>query len=439
MNPNSIPAAALSARQSSAQALAAALISTRDDTLALFNIFEQALPGLQVPLHADLNPPLWELGHIGWFQSWWLARFAAWRQGCRADPDSPRRPDRRADADALYDSSRVPHDRRWTLALPAADATRADLQAQLQDTLALLAQVAELAEVAEAAEVAEVTDLVKAAELVKRTADGPAQDDLLYFFRLALLHEDMHHEAALYTAQRLGVAVADARWQARALPAPPPALVFDAGPWRLGSEAAAGSGFAFDNELGLHEVLLGPTEIDAQAVRWAEFLPFAEAGGYDHDRWWTEAGRHWRQASGTSAPRYLRQGGSGWQQWRHGQWQALAMDQAACHLSRFEAEAWCRWAGRRLPTEAEWERAACSRPADCRWGDVWEWTASAFAPYPGFQPHPYVDYSAPWFDGRPVLRGASFMTQPRLQHPRYRNYFPAQRNDVAAGFRSCAL
>jgi gamma-glutamyl hercynylcysteine S-oxide synthase len=410
MNPTSIPAAAALARQSSAEALATALRAARDDSLSLFARVEQALPGLQVPLRAELNPPLWELGHIGWFQAWWLARYPAWRQGRRADPDLPRRPDRRADADRLYHSSRVPHDSRWTLALPDAEATRADLQAQLQDTLALLDGV---------------------------QVDGPADDDTLYFFRLALLHEDMHHEAALYMAQALGVAVADARWQARPLPAPPPALVFDAGPWRLGSEADAG--FAFDNELGAHALMLGATEIDAQALRWAEFLPFVEAGGYQHDRWWSAAGQRWRQATAASAPRYLRQDAGGWLQWRHGQWQALALDEAACHLSHHEAEAWCRWAGRRLPTEAEWERAACSRPTGFRWGDVWEWTASPFAPYPGFQPHPYVDYSAPWFDGRPVLRGASFMTQPRLRHPRYRNYFPAQRNDVPAGFRSCAL
>ncbi|MBC7728991.1 MAG: ergothioneine biosynthesis protein EgtB [Microbacteriaceae bacterium] len=430
MNTSSIPAAALLARQSPPQTLAAALSSARDDTLATFARFEQALPGLRVPLHAELNPPLWELGHIGWFQAWWLARFANWRQGWRADPAAPRRPDRRADADALYDSSRVPHDRRWTLPLPDADATRASLRAQLQDTLALLAEVVELAPVAPVAE---------AAEAARRVAGDPAPDDWLYFFRLVLLHEDMHHEAALYTAQRLGVAVADARWQARALPPPPPPLGFEPGPWRLGSEAAAGAGFAFDNELGAHDVRLGACQIDAQAVRWAEFLPFAEAGAYGQDRWWTEAGQRWRQTSGASAPRYLRQGGGGWQQWRHGQWQALPMDQAACHLSLFEAEAWCRWAGRRLPTEAEWERAACSRPAEFRWGDVWEWTASPFAPYPGFRPHPYVDYSAPWFDGRPVLRGASSMTQPRMCHPRYRNFFAAQRSDVPAGFRSCAL
>ncbi|HYN59702.1 MAG TPA: SUMF1/EgtB/PvdO family nonheme iron enzyme, partial [Rubrivivax sp.] len=260
----------------------------------------------------------------------------------------------------------------------------------------------------------------------------------LYFFRLALLHEDMHHEAALYMAQGLGIPIDDARWQPRALPAPASAgLALPAGPWRLGSEP--GLGFAFDNELGAHEVTLGPTRIDAQALRWAEFLPFVEAGGYADERWWDGAGRDWLAQQRPQVPRYLKREAGLWRQWRHGRWVELEPQLAACHLTRHEALAWCRWAGRRLPTEAEWERAALTRAREFRWGDVWEWTASPFAPYPGFVAHPYRDYSAPWFDGRPVLRGASFMTQPRMRHPRYRNYFPAQRNDVPAGFRSCAL
>ena len=92
---------------------------------------------------------------------------------------------------------------------------------------------------------------------------------------------------------------------------------------------------------------------------------------------------------------------------------------------------------RRLPTEAEWECAALAHPQDFAWGQVWEWTASVFAPYPGFEPHPYRDYSAPWFGSRTVLRGASHLTQPRMCHRAYRNYFTAERNDIAAGFRSC--
>jgi len=405
---NSAPA--LQARQGDAAALGAALQASRRDTLATFAAYESALPGLQVSPHAELNPPLWELGHIGWFQEFWLARSLNHALGHRADPDAPRRAARRANADALYDSSRVPHDSRWALPLPDADATRADLQAQLETNLHLLATV---------------------------DAASTARDAALYFFRLALLHEDMHHEAALYMARALGVPISDPRWQAAALPAPPAPLPFDAGVWRLGSTAA--EGFAFDNQLGAHDIALGPTLIDAQAVRWAEFLPFIESGAYADARCWSDAGWHWRQQHGLAAPRYLRRDTALWQHWRHGGWQALNRAEAACHLSFFEAEAWCRWAGRRLPGEAEWERAACSGDATFRWGDVWEWTASAFAPYPGFVPHPYRDYSAPWFDGRPVLRGASFMTQPRLRDPRYRNFFLPQRNDVPAGFRSCAL
>jgi ergothioneine biosynthesis protein EgtB len=393
------------ARSGDARLLAAALQASRRDTLATFAAYERALPDLQVPLRAELNPPLWELGHIGWFQEFWLKRNPARGGGHRADPDVPRPTGVRSNAEALYHSSHVPHDSRWTLPLPDADTTRAELAAQLDGTLHLL----------------------------EETGD---RDDALYFFRLALLHEDMHHEAALYMAQGLGIAIDDARWQARPLPEPPPSLHLEPGGWRLGSERDAG--FAFDNELDAHEVTLGATAIDAQAVRWAEYLPFVEAGGYGEERWWSDAGRGWLATEGATAPRYLRREGDTWQQWRHGRWRALDHREAACHLTFHEAEAWCRCAGRRLPTEAEWERAALMHSALFRWGDVWEWTASAFAPYPGFTAHPYRDYSAPWFDGRPVLRGASFLTQPRMRHPRYRNFFQAHRNDVPAGFRTCA-
>lgn len=395
----------LAARRGDAAALATALQAARHDTLAHLHRLQQALPGLLVPQRPTLNPPLWELGHIGWFQEFWLARNPQRAAGAAADPLAPRRAPLRAGADALYDSSAVPHTSRWTLPLPGLDATCADLATQLQQTLALLRQTG-------------------------------GSDAALYFFRLSLAHEDMHHEAGLYMARALGIAVDDARWQAPRLPAPPAALVFDPGPWALGSPADAG--FAFDNEGPARAVAVPATVIDAQVLRWADFLPFAEAGGYADARLWTDAGNAWRLQAGATGPQPLRRQDGQWQQWRHGRWQALAEDEPACHLSAHEAAAWCAWAGRRLPTEAEWERAAVTRPDAFRWGDVWEWTASAFAPYPGFQPHPYRDYSAPWFDGRPVLRGGSFMTQPRLKHPRYRNFFPAHRQDVPAGLRSCA-
>jgi len=393
-------------RHAGAAALRQALQDSRRDTLATFAVYESALAerGMAVPYDPALNPPLWELGHIGWFQDHWIGRNSQRTRGVQADPQASRSAPVRADADALYDSSRVAHERRWQLPLPGADGTRAE-----------------------------------AAEVLARTLDLlPAQDDAqaLYFHRLSLLHEDMHHEAALYMAQALGIAITEARWQATPLPTPPAALALPGGPWPLGS---ADTGFAFDNECGRHEVQIGPCVMDAQVLRWAEYLPFVQAGGYDQARWWTREGLAWRQKLGLACPRYLRREGDCWQQWRHGQWADLDLALPTCHLSQHEALAWCAWAGRRLPSEAEWECAACTAGDGFTWGQVWEWTSSRFEPYPGFVPHPYVDYSAPWFGSRAVLRGASFGTQPRMRHPRYRNFFPAERNDIFAGFRTCAV
>jgi len=406
MHEASVAPPARAARRGGPEVLAEALVASRADTLAIFAAYERAPCALQVPLRPELNPPLWELGHIGWFQEYWVARNRQRDAGVHADPDAARQPPHRAAADALYNSSLVPHDSRWQLELPDAAATREDLARQLDETLALLRR-------------------------------AQANDDALYFFRLALLHEDMHHEAALYMARGLGIAVDDARWRARVLPEPPRPLAVAACDWQLGSRP--GDGFAFDNELPGCATPLASYAIDAQVVRWAEFLSFVDAGGYEDARWWTDAGNCWREARSERRPRHVRRAAGGWEQWLGGRWCALDVREPAGHLTWHEARAWCRWAGRRLPSEAEWECAACSAPDDFRWGDVWEWTASRFAPFDGFVPHPYRDYSAPWFDGRPVLKGASHCTQPRLRHPRYRNFFAAERSDVPAGFRSCAL
>ena len=127
-------------------------------------------------------------------------------------------------------------------------------------------------------------------------------------------------------------------------------------------------------------------------------------------------------------------------QHRFGKLVRVPMAQPVIHVSWYEAEAWCRWAGRRLPSEVEWEAAAHQGATrGFRWGDVWEWTATTFRPYPGFVAGPYRDYSAPWFGTHKVLRGASFATHPRMRHPRYRNFYRPERDDVFCGFRSCAV
>ena len=421
-----VAAADANFRSAGPAALRLMLQAARRDTLATFAAYESALTEhkLAVPYSPDLNPPLWELGHVGWFQAHWLARNAERHCGAQANPQAPRLPLRQASlvagADAWYDSSQVPHDTRWQLPLPGAQATRAALAATLDESLALLQDCADLA----------------------HAADPHARNTVLYFHRLCLAHEDMHHEAAVYMAQALGIHLPDPRLQHRELPPPGPALQGPAQSCTLG--AARPEGFAFDNECGTQQHTLPERSIDNQVLRWRDYLPFVEDGGYASARWWPGRAAVWRAAlqqstSGQAAPRYLRRAGAHWQQWRHGRWQPLNLDQAACHLTAFEADAWCRWAGRRLPTEAEWEQAARSPPGLFNWGAVWEWTVSSFEPYEGFVAHPYRDYSAPWFGSRRVLRGASLATPLRLRDVRYRNFYPPERNDIFAGFRSCAL
>jgi len=377
------------ARHLGAADLALALQDSRARTLRLFQAYQHALgPTLAVPQHPELNPPLWELGHIGWFADWWLARNPQRLLGTQADPDAARTPARQTrrgvDADALYNSSLVPHASRWTLPLPSVAQTLDDLQAQLSDSLALL----------------------------KHTADT---DTGLYFHRLVLLHEDMHAEAAVYMAQALGFDPGDDL--SHTLFAPQAAPTALAVPERTVTLGMGNTGFAFDNELAAAPTHVPAFRIDSHALRWAELLPCIEAGAMP-------------------VPRHLRHSAQGWQVQRWGHWQALNPHTTACHLSAHDAQAWCRWAGRRLPTEAEW-LAASAQPGFV-WGSVWEWTSSPFAPFAGFVPHPYRDYSAPWFDGRPVLKGASAATHPRLRHPQYRNYFTPERSDILAGLRTVA-
>jgi EgtB-related family protein len=384
--PNMIIDAAGSARDGGREALAVHLRDSRATTLTLLDAYVAALgESLVVPYSVQLNPPLWETGHVAWFQDYWIARSRQRNLGIACDPDHERPGGRLAGADALYNSSRVAHATRWALPLPGLAATRDYLGASLDETLELLA-----------------------------SADDT--DDALYFYRLSLFHEDMHTEAAIYMAQALDIALPVEVLRGPQAARPNCTLRLDPGSWTLGY---AGGGFAFDNELQAHEVVVGAFEIDSEPVSWARYLPYLEA-------------------TGAQPPRYLRRQDGEWQCRVFGEWRALDHDAPATHLTWFEADAWCRWAGRRLPTEAEWEVAACTRP-DFRWGQVWEWTASRFLPFPGFVAHPYRDYSAPWFGERYVLRGASRATSPRMVHARYRNYFTPERNDIHMGFRSCAI
>jgi ergothioneine biosynthesis protein EgtB len=398
-----VPAQGL--RHGGARWLAGALADARATTLRLFEALRAVLPAdLSVRYAPELNPPRWEFGHVAWFEERWLARNPERLGGAAADPDAALGASLLPRADAFYDSSRVAHSTRWHLDLPDAARTQRYAAQVRERTLALLATARD-------------------------------EDQALYFFRWALAHEDMHAEAAIYMAQHLALPIAASLACAAPAPAPQGEIAVDGGTVILGH---TGPGFHFDNEGGALAVALAPFAIDRGAVSWDRFLPFVDAGGYDDPQWWTDTGWAWRQRHGSHRPRHLSRADDGrWQRAAFGQWVELQPDEPALHLSRHEAEAWCRWAGRRLPSEAEWQHAVATAEG-LAWGEVWEWTASAFAPWPGFVPHPYRDYSQPWFDGRPVLRGGSFATSARMKNPHYRNYFPAGRNDLFAGFRSCA-
>jgi ergothioneine biosynthesis protein EgtB len=393
--------------------LSLALMDARNHTLHLVGQYEQVLgeSGFQVPQVAELNLPLWELGHIGWFQEWWIGRNLQRHLGAACDPAATRLASVEPRADLWWNSSLVAHSSRWALDLPGLSQIKSYLLETLESTLELLEK-------------------------------APAGDDALYFYRLALFHEDMHGEALIYMAQTLGLPLGLSLPEASGAREP---LLIPAARWQMGS--AGGAGFCFDNERGAHEVAVPEFEIDAQAVSWAQFVEFVDDGGYDRPEFWQAAGWQWLQekaaGEGRRGPRYVEQiGGSSGavRQTRFGTVRHMLGGQPVTHVTWWEADAWCRWAGRRLPAEVEWELAAhTAQRRGFRWGDVWEWTGTTFRAYPGFAADPYRDYSEPWFGTHKVLRGASFATRARMKNPKYRNFYKPERDDIFCGFRSCAL
>ena len=376
--------------------LSLALMDARNRTLQLLAHFEAA-QALQVPCAEDTELPLWLAGHVAWFAEYWIGRNPQRGLGPACPEGTVRLASIEPNADAWFNPALAPHDARWQLELPPAGAVRAFLLETLEGTL----------------------------ELLEKT---PGDDAALHFFRAALFHEEMRREQLMTLAQTTGLALPvelPMGVQAR------DPLLVPATRWLLG---ASPGGFVFDVEKWAHEVDVPEFEIDAQPVNWAQYIEFVDEGGYDRETLWQPQGWAWLQREaareGRRGPRHVEQIGSAGGAVRQGQFgkpTRMAGSQCVMHVSWWEADAYARWAGRRLPTEVEWEIAShAARRQGFRWGEVLEWTAGTLRPWPGFAPDAWTRHTEfeaePNFGRARVLRGASFATPQRLVDRKLRRF-----------------
>ncbi len=447
-------------QEASVGSISKALLDVRGRTLALVEgLSDEQLIGKVLP---TVNPLKWEIAHAAYFHEIWVLRHLGNHSVVNEK------------ADDLFDSINILHEDRWDLPLPS-----------LEKTFEYMNQVLQLE-----------LEQLKSIEL-----DNYAK----YFYLLAIFHEDMHNEAFLCTRQTLSYPQ-----PVFSKPKPMEAhqssdiekplaenmhedIQVHGGVYRLGAERT--DDFVFDNEKWAHQVEVAPFEIAKYPVTNAQFLEFVEDGGYEKEQYWNQVSWSWCKKENLKHPVYWKKDSDGeWCMREFDQYVPLKFNHAVIHVSWYEAEAFCKWSARRLPTEAEWEFAASCSPdvlkgnqylkdADnlknnansisskpfntdlanldcanmgtvdvtaypksdsafgCRqmFGNVWEWTESTFEPYPGFSPDWYSEYSRPLFNKTKVLRGGAWATRSRLLRNTLRNYYAPHRNDVFAGFRTCAI
>jgi iron(II)-dependent oxidoreductase len=392
-----------------------------------------------VAQHSPLMSPLvWDLAHIGSQEELWLVRDVGGRE--------PLRPE----IDGLYDAFQ--HSRASRVELPLL--TPAETRRY----------------------VAEVRD--KALDALDSTPlTGRRLVEQGFAFGMIVQHEQQHDETMLATHQlRTGAPVLHAPAPPEGAPLPAREVLVPGGEFTMGTSTEP---WALDNERPAHAVHVDAFWIATAPVTNGEYAEFVAAGGYDDRRWWTDRGWLHRIDAGLVAPRFWERDGQEWYRRRFGLMERLRADEPVVHVCAHEADAYAVWAGRRLPTEAEWEKAARFDPVTGRsrrypWGDeeptaehanlgqrhlqpapagayprgasalgvhqlvgdVWEWLSSGFHPYPGFEMFPYPEYSQVFFGGDyRMLRGGSFGTDPSAVRSTFRNWDHPIRRQIFSGFR----
>jgi gamma-glutamyl hercynylcysteine S-oxide synthase len=434
----------------STQYLADLLDDANSRTLELVEgLDSEQIMGPQLPI---VNPLLWEIGHVAWFYEQFILRMLYNTEPLLETGDQ------------LYDSIDIEHFVRWDLPMLQLDDALQyidDIRGRLTDRLGNISQ------------------------------DNMASEQDSFIYQFATFHEDMHTEAYTYSRNTLeypmpNFAAANALNRVEIESGPLSGDVeIPGGTFTLGS--TPDDQFLFDNEKWAHDVTVYPFQIARAAVSNEEFAAFVADDGYQRRNLWHDIGWGWRQRAKAEHPLYwIPDGSNEWLMRHYAETIELPPHQPVLHLNWYEASAYCNWAKRRLPSEIEWEVAATTEPVngntefsqtkrrypwgddpenvsranldgrglgavdvaafsagDSAWGlrqmlgNVWEWTASNFEPYPGFKTDSYKEYSEPVFGTRKVLRGGAWATRSRMLNNKYRNFFTPERRDVFAGFRTC--
>ncbi|WP_269809434.1 ergothioneine biosynthesis protein EgtB [Kineosporia sp. NBRC 101677] len=417
--------------------LAADLIRARERTKLLTAVDDTELLHQHSPL---MSPLVWDLAHIGNQEELWLLRDVAGR-----DPLLPET------VDQLYDAFQHPRSTRPSLPLLEAVPSRRYVDEVRGKVLDVLERI---------------------------PLHGRPLLENGFAFGMIVQHEQQHDETMLATHQlRAGEALLTAPPAPAAETLLPQEVLIPGGRFVMGTDIEP---WALDNERPAHAVEVPSFFIDATPVTNADYLAFVEAGGYEDPRWWHPDGWKHVRGAGLFAPQFWTREGKSWHRRVFGRTEPLRPQQAVVHVCWYEADAYARWAGRRLPTEAEWEKAARFDPESGRsrrypWGDddptpdhanlgqrhlepadvgaypagrsalgvhqligdVWEWTSSEFAGYPGFRAWPYREYSEVFFGGGyRVLRGGSFGTDPSALRSTFRNWDHPIRRQIFSGFRT---